>query len=110
MINSVGSFLQGVPLLIEPFNYNEKIDQLIVPPKDSLMKTVEYFNKIKVFYDTSYRFYIEPKCVYLISSSGKPVAKKGEKYDTCLFNIRSITDPASARPGMIEDNTNKCRL
>ncbi len=108
MINSVGSFLQGVPLLIEPFNYNEKIDQLIVPPKDSLMKTVEYFNKIKVFYDTSYRFYIEPKCVYLISSSGKPVAKKGEKYDTCLFNIRSITDPASARPGMIEDNTNKC--
>jgi len=108
MLNSVGSFLQGIPLLIEPFNYNEKFEQLIVPPKDSLMKTIDYFNNIKVFYDTSYRFYMEPKCVYLMSSSGKPLKKKGEKYDTCLFNIRSITDPASAKPGMIEDSTNQC--
>lgn len=105
--NAVMSYIQSTPALIEQFTYNEKIDQLIVPPQDSLYKTIDFFNNIAVFYDTPYRFYIEPGCVYILSSSGNPVAKIGDLYDTVTLNIRSISDENSNTEGMIEDSTNK---
>lgn len=105
--NSVLSFMQSTPALIEQFTYNEPFDQLIVPPQDSLYKTVDFFNNIAVFYDTAYRFYIEPGCIYLQSSSGNPVPKEGDKYDTVFFDIRKITDEESAIPGMSDDDEGK---
>lgn len=108
MINAVASYLQGIPLLIENFTYNDTISQLVVPPQNSLAKTINFFNSIKVFYDTPYRFFIDPGCVYLISSSGKAIPKRGEKYNTIIFNIHSITDDEANVLGMEEDDKNKC--
>jgi len=108
MINAVASYLTKVPLLIENFTYNDNISQLVVPPQDSLFKTINFFNSIKVFYDTPYRFFIEPGCTYLISSSGKAVQKASEKYNTIILSIHSIIDDDANILGMEEDDTNKC--
>ena len=108
MINAVHSFLQNYPLLLENFKYNDTIAQLIVPPEDSTSKVIEFLNNVKVFYDTKYRLYFEPDCVYLISSSGNPVQKTTEDYAICLFTINSITDTNSQILGMDIDSTNKC--
>lgn len=104
MMNAVYYFLQDLPLLIEPFEYNDSIDQLIVPPMDSLSKTIDYFNNIKVFYSTPYRFYIDPDCAYLISTSGNGVQRKDEKYGVCMFDIRAIDDRSSYNEGMNENS------
>lgn len=108
MFNTVMKFLQHTPLVVEPFDYNDTIEQLIVPPKDSLIKTIDFLNGIKVFYASKYRMFFDPDCTYLLSSSGKGVKKKGEKYLDCLFNVRSITDPLAYQPGMSESSENKC--
>ena len=108
MFNTVMKFLQHTPLVVEPFDYNDTIDQLIVPPKDTLVKTIDFLNEVKVFYSSKYRMFFDPDCTYLLSSSGKGVKKKGEKYLDCLFNVRSITDPLAYQPGMSESSENKC--
>ena len=108
MFNAVMKQCQNTPILVEPFKYNETIDQLILTPKDSLAKAISFFNDIKVFYDTKYRFFIDPDCSYLVSSSGNPTKKKGEKYDTWLFNVKPITDPASMKEGFEYNDKQKC--
>ena len=108
MFNTVLKFLQNTPLVIEPFDYNDNIDQLIITPKDSLVKTIKFLNGIKVFYSTKYRLFFDPDCTYLLSSSGNGVKKRGEKYLNCLFNVRTITDPAAYQSGMTESKENNC--
>lgn len=98
--NSVCYFLSRYPSCISPFTYNDTIDQLIVPPMDSLSKTIKFFNDIKVFYDTPYRFYIEPGCMYLLDSSGNGVEKQGDEYSTCMFNVCSLDNDATLNEGM----------
>lgn len=106
--NSVCYFLSRYPYCISPFTYNDTISQLIVPPMESLSKTIDFFNNIKVFYDTPYRFYIEPGCMYLLDSSGNGVQKQGEDYDTCMFNIRSLDSTAALAEGMESNDEIGC--
>ncbi|MBR2245901.1 MAG: hypothetical protein IJ880_02545 [Bacilli bacterium] len=108
MFNAVLRHIGNKPLLIEPFKYNETLEQLIVPPKESLSKVIEFFNDVKVFYETKYRFFIDPDCIYLTSSSGKGIKKKGEKFVNWVFNVRPITDPASMKEGMAFNSQNNC--
>ena len=108
MMNAVTSLFGETPLLIENFKYNEVIDQLVVPPQETLSKAIQFFNNIKVFYDTQYRFFIDPTCAYLISSSGKAVQRADEKYNSIIFKIHGVDDPDMLIPGMEEDDANKC--
>lgn len=105
--NAIMYFIKDTPILIEPFTYNEPFPQLIIPPQDSLYKTIDFFNDLNVFYDTSYRFYIEPGCVYLMSSSGKPLEKIGEKYETIMFAVRGVKEKEAANEGMEENDSLK---
>lgn len=107
-INEIAYFLKEYPLLIEPFDYNTKYSQLIVPPMDSLSKTIDFLNNVKVFYSTTYRFYIEPECIYLMSTSGKGVPKIGDEFDTCFFNVIPIDKSTSIKDGSNEDADNMC--
>lgn len=106
--NAILYFMQGMPVLIEPFTYNEEIKQMIVPPQETLYDVINFFNDQKVFYDTPFRFYMDPDCIYLISSSGKPVKKKGELYDTVLIDVKSTTSDGANMPGMVEVADENC--
>ena len=87
MMNIVGAVVKGQPALVEPFTYNDKFDQLIIPPQPSLTKAIAFLNDTKVFYDTQYRLFFEPECVYIVSSSGTPTPKRSDKYDTVRFIV-----------------------
>lgn len=110
MMNIVGSFTDGVPLLVEPFTYNDTFDQLIVPPQDSLTKTISFLNDVKVFYDTQYRVFYEPDCMYLVSSSGKATPKATDEYETVKFIVYSPDDINALVQGMSKDDTQKAYL
>ena len=106
--NMVGFFLQSLHPLIEPFVYNPQIEQLIIPPQETLVKTIKFLNETKVFYDTNYLFFIdEPSCTYLISRSGKPVERKDEIYPDVCFVIHPKDDLEMATPGMMVDDENQ---
>ena len=80
----------GEPLLIEPFTETELVEQLIIPPKESLSKTLDYLNTIRVFYNTGYRFFMDLDNIYLVSKSGKATLRNVDKYATIKFNLSDI--------------------
>lgn len=82
----------GVKTVIEQFDYNTKLDQIIIPPSESLSKVIKHLNSISVFYKTQYRFFMDFDVTYIISSSGNPVARKGDSINSIMFDIGDITD------------------
>ena len=107
MMNIVGAVVKGQPALVEPFTYNDKFDQLIIPPQPSLTKAIAFLNDTKVFYDTQYRLFFEPECVYIVSSSGTPTPKRSDKYDTVRFIVYKPNDRRAAALGESEDKASK---
>lgn len=90
--------------LVEPFDHNEKLEQTIVPPTDSLYSAIEYFNSIRVFYNTKFiLFFDEPYVTYLISKSGRGVEMKDEKHNTVILSMRSSTESKNMAIGMSND-------
>lgn len=102
------SLLQNIPLLIEPFTYSDKFDQLIIPPQDSLVKAIKFLNDIKVFYDTQYRLFFDSDCMYLVSSKGNGIAKNTDKYDTVKITVHKLDDAKANILGMTENDKSKC--
>ena len=107
MMNIVGAVVKGQPALVEPFTYNDKFDQLIIPPQPSLTKAIAFLNDTKVFYDTQYRLFFEPECVYIVSSSGIPTPKRSDKYDTVRFIVYKPNDMRASALGESEDPASK---
>jgi len=108
MMNIVGKYIQNIPTLIEPFTYNPTYDQLIIPPQDSLFKTLQFLNlELSVFYDTNCRVFFEPDALYIMSSSGNPIARKDDIYDTVLFIVCDAEDAAANVFGITEDKENE---
>lgn len=105
IVKHVLSHMKNV--VIEPFNYNEKVKQLVVPARDSINKTLKYLNNHRVFYKTKYRFYQDFDYVYLISSSGKAVSNGKSKYKSVLIDIKDEIDDESNDPGIIKNTTKK---
>ncbi len=104
MSSIVISELSTHPLLLEPFTYSSTLDQLIVPPQETAVKCISFLNDVKVFYETPYRFFIEPDCTYLVSSSGKPTQKTTDKYDTVKFVIYPPENREGNALGQSEDD------
>lgn len=108
MMNTVAMYLQSLHLLIEPFKYNQAREQLIIPPQETLVKTIAFLNSVSVFYDTKYLFFIdEPACTYLISRSGNGIEKIDDIYKDVYFNIHQVDDSDVVNPGMMQDDTNQ---
>lgn len=92
-------------LIIEPFSYNDKFDQFILKPQNSVSKALDYLNQQKVFYSTPYRYYEDFGCTYIISSSGKAISRKNELYSSIVLSIQDITSKYANNTGVITNRT-----
>lgn len=108
MINIVAAATSNINILIEPFTYDKVMDQLVIPPMESISKVLEMLNKLNAFYDTKYRYFLDWDIAYLLSSSGNPVAKKDDKYPAVLLDVRNITASDAFEEGMREDEDGNC--
>lgn len=111
MINIVTSELGYLGnLVIEPFTYNKTIDQLVIPPTDSVTKLLNMLNKVDGFYDTKFRFFMDFDTSYLLSTSGNGTSMKNEKYNSIIIDVKNITDSNAFEQGMREDSSNNCYI
>lgn len=94
-------------VIIEPIGNSDVIPQLVLPTKDSANKALMELNNIKVFYNTPYRFYQDFNYVYLLSSSGRPISKPGEKYDSIIIDIKDILENDANEIGIIMNKSSK---
>ena len=97
----------GVPLLVEPFTETETVSQLIIPPKESISKTLDYLNTVRVFYNTGYRFFMDFENTYLVSKAGKPTLRTLDKYETVKFNLAELGSNESLLEGFKDDGESK---
>lgn len=96
-------------VLLEPIKYDNKYDQIIIPPQDSISSYIAYLNNtLSVFYDTPYRFFIDFDMTYILSSSGKMVKSKNQDIYTIEINLKNITSSSNEEVGMyINKNKSK---
>lgn len=94
------------PIVMEPFEYNQALNSVFLPPKNSVAKSIEYLNALRTFYNTQYRYYMDFDVSYLLSSRGKAVPRKGDKINTVMVILRNDYNSASKLQGMSIDETN----
>lgn len=97
----------GVSLLVEPFTETETVSQLIIPPKESISKTLDYLNTVRVFYNTGYRFFMDFENTYLVSKAGKATLRTLDKYETVKFNLAELGSNESLLEGFKDDGESK---
>lgn len=99
-------------VLLEPIKYDNKYDQIIIPPQDSISSYISYLNNsLSVFYDTQYRFFIDFDMTYILSSSGKVVKSKNQDIFTIEINIKNIDYNTNEELGMyINKNGDKASI
>jgi hypothetical protein len=95
------------PLVLETFSNNKNFSQLILPVKDSVRKALKALNDYWVFYDTPYRYYQDFNCTYVISSSGKSIDNKIDKYGSVVVQIKDILDSEANDIGFIDNKSSK---
>lgn len=110
MINIVAATTSNINILIEPFTYDKIMEQLVVPPMESISKVLDMLNKLNAFYDTKYRYFLDWDIGYLLSTSGNSVPKTGEKYPAVMIDIRNITASDAFEEGMTEDENGNCYI
>lgn len=104
-LSSAMYYLTGhLPIVIEPPTSNIALENKIIPPLNSVAKSIEYLNSIHVLYNTPYRFFIDFDQAYLISSSGNGVKVRGDNINTVLITILHEDEYDAKIQGMI---TNK---
>ena len=92
-------------LIIEPFSYNDIFDQFVLPPHDSLNKTLQFLNNQRVFYSTPYRYYQDFDYTYIVSSAGNLTERQGDPYGSIIISIRDINNSYANEVGMAINNT-----
>lgn len=97
----------GIPLLMEPFDYKDPIPQLILSPKESLSKSLDYLNSVKVFYETGYRFFMDFDNTYLVSKAGKSVLRKNDRYPTIKIDVKPLMGEDGMVRGIETNDTDK---
>lgn len=95
-------------LLLELVQYDNKYEQVIIPPLDSISSYISYLNNnLSVFYDTPYRFFIDFDMAYIVSSSGKVTEAKNQQISTVEINISNILPESENDGGMSIDTRHK---
>lgn len=92
-------------LIIEPFEFNEILDRIIMPAQPSINKALKFLNSYRVFYYTPYRYYQDFNYTYIISSSGREIPRNDETYSTVIVSIKDILDRNANDMGIIVNKT-----
>lgn len=97
-------------LVIEPFVNNDDVKCLIVPPMETVSKFLTYLDDRYTFYNTPYRFFYDFNKTYLLSSSGRGVPVKNEKYNAIFIYVDNTITDKSKFDGMKEDSELKAYM
>ena len=93
--------------VLEPVDYDNKYDQIIIPPTNSIAQYIAFLNNnLSVFYDTGYRFFIDFDMTYIVSSKGKPIQTKNQNIFTVEINVTNIIPDEDSESGMVVDARN----
>lgn len=106
MTSAIYYTLGNRPIVMEPLENNSPLKNIFLPPVNSVAKSIKYLNSLRVFYNTSYRYYMDYDVSYLLSSSGKAVPSKGSKVNSVMLTLQNDYDMSSRVQGMTLNSKN----
>lgn len=106
----VHKYTNHMKMCIEPFDNNDIIDQLIIPPINTISGFLSYLNNIKCFYKSGYRYFRDFTKTYLLSMKGNPVKDDEYDYQNIIFSVRDPLDDLSNSASIELDPTNKAYI
>lgn len=104
MMSLIQNGTQHMKILVEPLINNTQIENITVPPVDSVMKYLAYLNSKYNFYNDQYMFFIDIDKTYLKSNSGKYIDPKDNEHPYIAIDIRKLTDVDVNLAGMVTDD------
>lgn len=107
MLSLVHKCTSHMPMIIEPFTYNETIESVIVPPMATVSSTIEFLNNFQSFYDKGYRYFMDFDRTYLLSNSGEFIDAGDGSYGEISFSIENSDTVAAQQSGMIKDDDSR---
>ena len=97
-------------LVMETFDTNRSNDNLIIPAVDSVNKALEYLNNQSTFYNTAYRFYMDFKRSYLVSSSGNHIASKNDSSGPINITVHNNIKDESTDVGYTKSSNGSVKI
>lgn len=107
MISTVHRYTNHMNMIIEPFDNNDTIDCLIIPPIASIKELLFFLNKFSCFYEKGYRYFRDFGKTYLLSNNGNPVDDNSDIYNTMIIEILDTTQVDSKTTGINTDPIQK---
>lgn len=107
MLSIVHYYTRDLPMVIEPFKDNNKIDTCIIPPNLTINKLLPYLNSIHSFYDTGFRYFNDFNTTYLLSNKGNSVRTSEDEIDTIIIRIMRHEEFQTKLFSMEIDNSKK---
>lgn len=105
MASIIHRYTKTRKMVIEPLDTDDIIDQIIIPPVESLAELIEFLNEYRVLYNKQYRYFEDFDSTYILGSSGKAIHGMDE-FDTVIINVTDLTNDKSKMPGInIDDNS-----
>ena len=103
-ISSIGK------VIIEPFDNNKSVKDLLIPPIVGIDKLIDYIYSISSFYKSQYIFFIDlTKTCYLLSCNGNGVKRKSNEYPSIIINVdSSAVDSKHKTLGMVKNSKKRC--
>lgn len=110
IINILCKNLSHMKLLIEPLVNNKIIDNMVIPPLDTVTKFIDFVNSQYSLYNTKYRLFYDFDKTYILSSEGNKVESVDELYSTVILNVENTISRKSKIQGIEIDNERNAYL
>lgn len=101
-------YTKHMNMIIEPFEDNKIIDQIIIPPIESVTNLLDYLDRTVCIYKGGYRYFRDFYKTYLLSNRGNPVHDRTDmNYDTLIIRVHDTSDDDSKLHSVEIDKNNK---
>ena len=110
MISIVHKYTKHMQMCLEPFDDNNTIENIIIPPVTTLTKLFSFLNSFKSFYKNGYRYFRDFQMTYLLSEKGNAVSEKSTSFSSVIIDIRDPIDMVGSLKSMEIDRTNKAYI
>lgn len=99
LIDIILYYTKHMNLLIEPVN-NVFVENLIIPPLDSITKLIKFINDNYSIYKNEYRLFYDFNLTYLLSSSGESIQNKNEEASVIVIKVNDTLSNDSKLQGI----------
>lgn len=109
MASILHKYTKDRKMVISPLASTKVIDNIIIPPVESLSELIEFLNGFDALYERKYRYFEDFDITYILDGSGAPIHGE-DQYDNIIIHVLEASDPDSKEPGIKIDKTRRAYL